>query len=31
MAPAAGKLVAELVLGVKPSIDLRKFAYERFA
>lgn len=30
MAPAAGKLVAELVQGVDPSIDLRNFAFDRF-
>lgn len=30
MAPAAGKLAAELVQGLTPSIDVRAFRYDRF-
>ena len=31
MAPAAGKVVAELAQGKTPSIDIRPFSYDRFA
>ena len=31
MGPIAGRLVAELVLDGKPSLDIRGFRYSRFA